>query len=296
MDSFWHWYIWIIAVGSIAALFWIIQISRTVEELEHEDDTMDHAFDGIEEYNKPLPAWWLYLFWGTMLYGLGYYAYFGLGNWNGLSGWSSHKQLMEETAAHEAKYGEIFAKYAAMDLDSLVENKEALAMGRRMFENNCALCHGKTSEGSYGFPNLVDNDWLYGGTAEAIKSSVANGRRGQMPAWGDALGDNGVDAVANYVLKLAGEKHNSTRAGQGEALYMASCAACHGNDGAGNQQLGAPNLTDKIWLYDNPNESLIADIRHSIKFGRAGNMPAWQEILGEEKVHIISAYVYSKAK
>ncbi len=293
MSSFWHWYIWIIPMGMIIGLFLLIQLTRKVATDVSEDETMGHSFDGIEEYNKPLPAWWLYMFWGTMVFGIGYLFYFGLGNWNGFGNWSSIKQLEQETAAHEAKYGEIFSKYAAIPIEDLLNEPAALKMGQRMYLNNCSVCHGTSATGAYGFPNLTDNDWLYGGSADAIKTSLVAGRRGQMPAWGDALGESGVAAVSHYVMKLSGNEHNANQAAAGEALYLSSCAACHGVDGVGNQALGAPNLTDDIWLYDNPSLSLFEDIKITLEQGRAGNMPAWNDILGEEKVHIISAYVYS---
>lgn len=293
MSSFWHWYIWIIAISAILALFWLIQATRKVAEPENDDDKMGHTFDGIEEYNKPLPAWWLYMFWFTMIYGIGYYAYYGLGNWNGLANWSSSGQLAEEQKQHEAKFGATFAKYASMSLEELTNDETAIRMGKQMFENNCALCHGTDAAGGYGFPNLTDNDWLYGGSAEAILASVGNGRRGQMPAWGDALGADNVEAVSQYVLSLSGQSHEAELAEKGKSIFMVSCAACHNPDGTGNVFIGATNLTDNVWLYDNPQMSLADDIRQSISSGRAGNMPAWSERLGEAKVNIISGYVYS---
>lgn len=296
MSSFWHWYIWVIPVGLIIGLAVLIQLTRKVATDIADDETMGHEFDGIEEYNNPLPAWWLYMFWITMIFGICYIMYFGLGNWGGFGNWSSIKQLEEEQAAHEAKYGEIFSTLAAKPIEELVNDPGALKMGQRMYQNNCSVCHGTSATGAYGFPNLTDNDWLYGGSAEMIKTSLMQGRRGQMPAWGQALGDAGVDAVTHYVLSLSGQEHNAAKAAAGSTLYMSSCAACHTPEGTGNQALGAPNLTDNIWLYDNPNLSLADDIRHSISQGRAGNMPAWNTILGEEKVHLISAYIYSLDK
>ena len=293
MSSFWHWYIWIIAIGAILVLFWLIQATRRVAEPKNEDDTMGHTFDGIEEYNKPMPAWWLYMFWFTMIYGLGYYAYYGLGNWNGLADWSSAGQLAEEQKAHDAEFGAIFANYASMDLEALVQDDTALRMGQQMFENNCALCHGSQAKGGFGFPNLTDNDSLYGNTPEAIISSVANGRNGQMPPWEAVLGAEGVDQVTHYVLSLSGEGHDAAQAAMGASIFMSSCSACHGQDGKGNIFVGAPDLTDSIWLYDNARMSLQEDIRQTIASGRSGNMPAWNDRLGEAKVKLLSAFVYS---
>ncbi len=297
MSSFWHWYIWIIAIGSIGLLFWLISATRKVTGSTGDDEVLDHSYDGIQEYNNPLPAWWLYMFWGAMVYGLGYYAYFGLGNWHGFSGWTSHKQLEQEIAAHDKKYGDIFDRYAAMSIEDLQNEPRALQMGKRIFLNNCALCHGSAATGGYGFPNLTDNDWLYNDAnnsiSQTIHKTVSGGRRGQMPAWGQALGAAGVNAVANYVLSLSGNEHDQTLAMQGKALFMTSCVACHGVDGKGNQVLGAPNLTDNVWLYRNDSESLLNNIKLTINNGRAGNMPAWNSILGSAKVQLVSAYVYS---
>lgn len=293
MSSFWHWYIWIIAIGSILALFWLIQVTRQVPDSDKEDGTMGHTFDGIEEYNKPLPAWWLYMFWFTMVFGIGYYAYYGLGNWNGLGNWSSAGQLAEDQKAHDDEFGAIFAQYAGMDLQSLTEDPRAMRMGQQMYENNCALCHGTRAMGGFGFPNLTDDDWLYGGSPEAILSSVANGRRGQMPPWQAVLGEEGVQQVTQYVLSLSGEGHNAAQASEGRSIFMSSCSACHGQDGTGNEFVGAPDLTDSIWLYDNATMSLEEDIRQSVAAGRSGEMPAWMDRLGEAKVKLISAYVYS---
>lgn len=293
MTTFWTVYIFALTGITIIGLVGLIHFTRRMPGAADPEETTGHSFDGIEEYNKPMPKWWLNMFWLSIVFAIGYIAYYGLANFPGISGWSSAQQLADETAAHDAKYGEIFERFANIPVEELKDNEQAKRMGQQIFENNCALCHGQTAQGYYGFPNLTDNDWLYGGTGDAIKTTIAAGRRGQMPAWKDTLGTGGVSAVAEYVLKLSGNEHNEAQAANGEVIFGQMCAACHSADGTGNQALGAPNLTDNIWLYDLPDQDLKRDIITTLNNGRAGNMPAWNDILGEEKVHLLSGYVYS---
>jgi cytochrome c oxidase cbb3-type subunit 3 len=296
MSSFLHWYIWIVAIGSIVALFWLIQATRNVESSGDEDATTGHNFDGIEEYNKPLPAWWLYLFWGTMVYGLGYYAYYGLGNWNGLADWSSVGQLADEQRAHDEEFGALFEKFATMPIETIATDAKALQLGRQIFENNCSLCHGVSAEGSNGFPNLTDSASLYGNTPDSIKTSIEMGRKGIMPAWQAILGDEKITQVTQYVLSISGQKHDAAAAALGQTVYAQSCVGCHGMDASGNSFVGAPNLTDDEWLYSRPQNALAVDIRNSIALGRAGVMPAWKDRLGDAKVQLLTGYVYSLSR
>lgn len=293
MSSFLHWYIWIIAIGSIIALFWLIQATRNVADSDDENATTGHNFDGIEEYNKPLPAWWLYLFWGTMVYGLGYYAYYGLGNWNGFGNWSSAGQLADEQAAHNAEFGAQFEKYAATPVLELSQDPKARDLGRQIFENNCSICHGVRAEGGFGYPNLTDQAWLYGDSADSIKLSIANGRAGVMPAWGPILGQQKITEVTQYVLSLSERPHDAVAAAAGQTVYMQSCIGCHAPDATGNTFLGAPNLKDNNWLYGGTDDVLEANIMATITDGRSGVMPAWSERLGDAKVQLLTAYVYS---
>lgn len=293
MSTFWSAYIFTLTGITLLGLVLLIHFTRKMPGAADPEETTGHVFDGIEEYNKPMPKWWLNMFWISIVFGIIYLAFYGVGNYEGFLKWTSEKQLADETAKHDAKYGEIYERFAAVPVEELKDSDQAMRMGQQIYLNNCALCHGQTAQGYYGFPNLSDDDWLYGGDGETIKTTLLNGRRGQMPAWKDTLGTNGVAAVAEYVLEISGNEHNADMAAKGGAIYGQMCAACHGADGKGNQAIGAPNLTDNVWLYDNPSQDLKRDIITTLNNGRAGNMPAWKNILGEEKVHLVSGYIYS---
>jgi len=290
MDNFWSGWIIVLTSANLIILLWLLLATRKGQQPAETEDTTGHAYDGIQEYDNPLPRWWFFLFIGSMVYAAGYLIYYpGMGNWKGIGNWTQVGQYEEEMAEAKQEFGSIFSKYAAMPIEEVIKDKRALKMGQRMFANNCAVCHGSDARGSFGFPNLSDNDWLYGGDAETIKTSITNGRGGIMPAWGNALGENGVDAVANYVMSLSGREVDAELAKKGEAHYKTVCLACHGPDAKGNQAVGAPNLTDKTWLYGGSPDY----IKHSIRMGRSGRMPAHKEILGEEKIHLIASYVFS---
>jgi len=295
MSSFWNFYIFALTLTCLGGIVALIILTRRMPDPGGADaETTGHSFDGIEEYNNPMPKWWLNMFWLTIIFGLGYMIAMPVGNWPGVLGWTSVGELTEDQIEHDRKYGEIYERLASIPIEDLPDNRQAMRIGQRLFEDNCALCHGQAGTGSYGFPNLTDDDWLYGGGGETIKTTLMDGRRGQMPAWGDALGDQGIRAVTEYVMDLSDQGDvDQALASRGEALYNASCAACHGQDGTGNQALGAPNLTDDTWLYRIPGETLRQSVETTLENGRAGNMPAWESILGEERVHILSGYVYS---
>lgn len=195
-------------------------------------------------------------------------------------------------ASAEEKYTPIYAKYMGMPVEEIIADPEAMKMAQRLFNNNCTVCHGSDGRGSYGFPNLADDDWLYGGTIETIRQSITQGRKGAMPAWGSVIGEEGVDQVAEYVFKLSGREHDVAKAEAGQGVFLTYCAACHGPDGAGMQVLGSPDLTDGAWLYGG-SPTLV---RHSIRAGRNGNMPAQQHQLKEEKINLLAAYVYRLSK
>jgi cytochrome c oxidase cbb3-type subunit 3 len=296
MSTFWNAYIFVLTGICMAGIIGLIYFTRRMPNSSKPGETTGHSFDGIEEYNNPMPKWWLNMFYITIIFGFGYILYYPVGNWEGLGKWTSANQLEAETAAHDAKYGDIFRRFLETPVEELKDNDQAMRMGQQLFANNCSLCHGQNAQGYYGFPNLSDNDWLYGSSGDLIKQSIADGRRGQMPAWKDTLGEQGVSAVTEYVLKLSGNDFIADQANKGEVIFQQMCMACHGADGKGNQALGAPNLTDNIWLYDVPNQDLRRDIITTINSGRAGNMPAWKDILGEEKVHLLSGYIYSLGK
>jgi cytochrome c oxidase cbb3-type subunit 3 len=296
MSTFWNAYIFALTGLFLAGIIGLIYFTRHMPSSTKTGETTGHSFDGIEEFNNPMPKWWLNLFYLTIVYAFGYLLYYPIGNWEGLGKWTSANQLEAETAAHDEKYGDIFRRFLETPIEELQDNAQAMRMGQQLFVNNCSLCHGQNAQGYYGFPNLADNDWLYGNSSEQIKHSIAIGRNGQMPAWKDTLGDQGVTAVTEYVLKLSGNEHIESQAQKGEVVFQQMCMACHGADGKGNQAIGGPNLTDNTWLYDVPNQDLRRDIITTVNSGRAGNMPAWNDILGEEKVHLLSGYVYSLGK
>lgn len=295
MSSFWSFYIIAITTIFLVGIVALIHFTRRMPDPGGEGaQTTGHQFDGIEEYNNPLPKWWLNLFWATIIFAVGYLIAMPVGNWKGVLGWTSVGQLTQDQVEHERRYGEIYQRLASMPVEDLKDNPQAMRVGARLFEDNCALCHGQAATGGYGFPNLTDDDWLYGGSGDTIKTTLMAGRNGQMPAWGDALGAAGVRAVTEYVMQLSGQDDvDSNLARQGQALFNASCVACHSQDGTGNQALGAPNLTDNIWLYRIPGETLRASVQHTVEQGRSGRMPGWANVLGEERVHIIAGYVYS---
>lgn len=289
------WYIIVLTLGNIAACWWLIR--WTVRPRPGEaaaGEVTGHVWDeDLREYNNPLPRWWLGLFYVTIVFSLVYLVlYPGLGKWQGLLGWSSAGQYEEEMRQAEAKYGPIFRKYASMPVAALAKDEEAMAAGRRLFMTYCAVCHGSDARGGPGFPNLADDDWLWGGDPESIKKSILDGRQGVMPAWGGTLGDRGIAEVTAYVLSLSGRQADPGLVEAGRQKFQANCAACHGAEGKGNPIMGAPNLTDGIWLYGGSR----AAIEESIRNGRKGRMPAHRALLGEEKVHLLAAYVWSLSR
>lgn len=293
MTSFWSVWVSVIIIGSLIGSAWLLIATRKSQTTDTEtEETTGHSFDGIEEYDNPMPKWWLYLFVGTIIYAAIYAVlYPTLGNYQGLLGWSSTGQWEEEVRLADEKYTPIFEDFAAIPIVDLAKDAEAMKVGQRIFANNCAVCHGSTGRGSLGFPNLTDDDWLYGGSPEKIKETLLLGRQGQMPAKGlnPAMTNKDISNMTHYLLSFSGRSDDKTAIEAGAAMYQTACAACHGADAKGNQAVGAPNLTDNVWLYG----GTASKIEHTLKYGRAGVMPAQKEALGEDKVHLLAAYVYS---
>ncbi|CAB0149948.1 Cbb3-type cytochrome c oxidase subunit CcoP2 [Pseudidiomarina piscicola] len=311
MSSFWSAWIIVLTLAFLVGIIWVLRWNMSNYTGIKEGELMDHEFDGIVEINNPLPRWWMILYWVTIVWGFAYLAlYPGLGNFAGLLGWSSSNQdvrsIEESRAATEAhreagliveydramdaadeRFGPIFEAYAQQPIEELAKDPEANEIGQRLFLQNCAQCHGSNAMGGKGFPNLTDDNWLYGGSADAIKTTLLQGRQGQMPSFKAQFDEQQITELATYVLSLSGRKVDPELAAAGKANF-AVCSACHGQDGKGNQQLGAPNLTDNVWLYG----ASQAAIEETLMNGRNGVMPAWKDILGEDKVHVISAYVY----
>jgi len=292
-SSFWNFYIGLITLVSIigCAVFLKMQSVRRIETKEGGTATTGHVWDEtLTEYHHPLPRWWSWLFYLTVVFALVYLVlYPGLGSWKGTLGWTQVGQLAAENQRMEAKIGPLYAKFAAQDVPALAKDAQAMATAQRLFLNHCAQCHASDGGGSRGFPNLTDKDWLWGGSPEAIKTTITDGRMGVMPPWGPVLGEQGVKDVAHYVMSLSGLAADSIRVARGRPLYEKNCVACHGPEGKGNQALGAPNLTDKTWLFS-ASEPVIIE---TISKGRNGVMPAHKNLLSPEKIHLLTGYVYS---
>ncbi|KTS96251.1 cytochrome-c oxidase, cbb3-type subunit III [Pseudomonas parafulva] len=300
MTAFWSTYISVLTIGSLIGLTWLLLGTRKGQSNSTTDQTMGHSFDGIEEYDNPLPKWWFWLFVGTLVFSAGYLVlYPGLGNWKGIlpgyeDGWTGVNEWQKEMDKADAKFGPIFAKYAAMPVEEVAKDPQALKMGSRLFASNCSVCHGSDAKGAYGFPNLTDNDWRWGGEPETIKASIMNGRHGVMPAWAEVIGEQGVSDVAAFVLtNLDGRKlPEGVKADpvKGKELFASNCVACHGPEGKGTPAMGAPDLTHpQAFIYG----SSFAQLQQTIRYGRQGQMPAQAEIQGNDKVHLLAAYVYS---
>ena len=291
MSLFWN--VWIIGltVTCLVLVTWVLFANRKIKvNKDGEPQTTGHVYDGIEEYDNPMPKWWFNLFVITLAFAVVYlFLYPGLGSYKGYWGWTQVKQWEEEMAKAQEKYGPIYTKFAEMPIEEVAVDNQANKIGARLFADNCAVCHGSDARGAMGFPNLVDNDWLYGGSPEKILETLNNGRVAAMPPWGAALGEEGVDAMSHYVMSLSGRDHDKSKATAAETQYMSMCAACHGADGKGNQLLGAPNLTDNIWLYGGSQRRIV----ETLNKGRSGMMPAQKDLLQPEKIHLLAAYVYS---
>lgn len=293
-SGFWDFYIGIITLVSIAAcavLLKSLSSQRVPVSSSGSAETTGHVWDeDLIEGNKPLPRWWIWLFYLTIIFGLAYlWFYPGLGSYPGSGKWTSVGEYGAEVFQAEKEYGPLFQKFSAMDIKQAAADPAAIAAGQKLFLTYCAQCHSSDAGGSRGFPNLTDGDWLYGGEPENIKTTLLNGRNGVMPPLGAALGDGGVKDVAHYVRSLSGLASDPIRVVRGKPLFMQTCAACHGPEGKGNQQIGAPNLTDKIWLYGSSEQTIIEGITK----GRNNVMPAQKDFLGEARVHVLAAYVYS---
>ncbi len=298
MTSFWSWYITLLSLGTIAALVWLLLATRKGQRHDSTEETVGHSYDGIEEYDNPLPRWWFMLFVATVVFALGYLVlYPGLGNWKGVmpgyeDGWTQVKEWQREVDKANEQYGPLYAKFAAMPVEQVAQDPQALKMGGRLFASNCSVCHGSDAKGAYGFPNLTDHDWLWGGAPETIKTTILGGRQAAMPAWRDVIGEDGIRNVAGYVRSLSGRdvpEGINADIEQGQKIFAANCVACHGAEGKGTQAMGAPNLTDSVWLYG----SSFGQIQQTLRYGRNGRMPAQEHILGNDKVHLLAAYVYS---
>lgn len=349
MSFFWSSWITVLSLGCWLFIFGVLMWTLKTKPVLEEDETTGHSYDGIREYDKPLPKWWLVIFFGTLIWGLGYFILFPAIQphaWKGITTvevdgqevpWTSENELNSQLQANNKVFNENFeqsilanagaseatavlakltelqsqkkgeaepsaelqtqideqVKLLAPYVDKLADDPEAQKIGNRLFLQNCALCHGSNAKGSLGYPDLTDNDWLYGGEPADVLLTIHNGRVGAMAAWQKQLGESGVRAAAEYVLSISGNQNgyelDNAQVAQGKALFETNCVLCHGPDAKGMTSMGAPNLTDDIWLFGGDRESIRETIRH----GRSGVMPEWQTKLGNERIMLLAAYVRS---
>ena len=289
-NNFWSVYITGITVVSIVACLVLLWLTGKARAMTAGDNTTGHVWDDdLREMNNPLPRWWVYLFIITVVFSLAYLAlYPGLGTYAGTLGWTSIGEHSAEMAQGEKDVAPLYARFAAMPVENMARDPQAMAIGERLFMNNCSQCHGSDARGSKGFPNLTDADWLYGGTPDKILETITKGRIGVMPPMADAVGTPAdVSNVANYVLSLSGSPNDSLKAGLGKSKFGA-CAACHGPGGKGNQAVGAPNLSDDIWLHGYGEAAITAMINN----GKTNQMPAQEGKLSEAQIKVLASYIW----
>ena len=291
MTSGWSLFIILVTLTYILGCVWLLRWTSKPkaagEKIGGGADT-GHVWDkDLREYNNPLPRWWLWLFYITVVFAIGYLVlYPGLGSFPGVKGWTSSGQYQIERAAAEAKANAYLAQFASMTVPQLAADPKAMATARNLFQVNCAMCHGSDGGGAKGFPNLTDKNWQWGGDPDTVVQTITAGRIAAMPAWGPVLGAQGVDQAEAYVEQLSGQPHDAALAAAGRTVFETNCAACHGVDGKGNPLVGAPNLTDDVWLYGGDPATLNA----TITAGRNGQMPAFGDRLGAERVRLLAAY------
>ncbi|WP_043004506.1 cytochrome-c oxidase, cbb3-type subunit III [Comamonas testosteroni] len=289
-NNFWSVYIAAVSLIGILGCFLLLVLVARRKVVPSADNTTGHVWDeDLRELNNPMPKWWMGLFVITVVFSLAYLvAYPGLGSFKGELDWTQYGAYDKEMEKARVDLEPMYAKFVSMPTEEMARDPQAMAIGERLFMNNCAQCHGSDARGSKSFPNLSDGDWLHGGTPDKIKETITNGRIGVMPPMAAAVGSaEDVRNVAHYVLSLSGSPHDAVRASQGKSKFVA-CAACHGMDGKGNQALGAPNLTDDIWLHG-WGESVIVDM---VNHGKMNEMPAQKDKLTEAQIAVLAAYVW----
>ncbi len=296
MPAFWHWFV---AGGTILFVLWcawlIAWSAKQGPQNVADDQVVGHKWDGdLQEWNNPAPKWWLYLYFITIAWAVGYLIAFpGLGAWNGTLGWSQQSQYESEMQAAASRYEPIYEEFAAMDFEELAKHPDANKLGKSLYASYCTTCHGSDARGASGYPNLTDDDWLWGDSEAAITATLKNGRSAVMPVLAPALGgERGVENMVRYVQSLSGLVEVDADALSAKPMFVALCSACHTAEGTGNPVFGAPNLTDDIWLYGSSDEA----IRTTLTQGRNGIMPAHGDLLGENRTKILAAYVYSLSK
>ena len=289
-SDFWSYFVAIATVVSILACAWLLWVAGSTTVKAKDDNTTGHVWDGeLRELNNPLPMWWVWLFVITVVFGLAYGLLYPMyGKYQGVLNWSSSARYDAEVKRHQESIAPLYAQYRDKPAQQLAGDNQAMAIGERLFMNQCAQCHGSDARGSKGFPNLSDADWLYGGDPAAIQATITQGRHGVMPPMAAAVGTaEDVRNVAHHVLSLSGSPHDRVRASLGRTKF-AACAACHGMDGKGNTALGAPNLTDNIWLHGWGEEAIV----RAITTGLNSQMPAQNQLLNADQIHVLTAYVW----
>lgn len=291
VSEFWSIFIAAVTVVGIVACGVLLK-ANTIKRSAGPAELHGHVWDeDLQEYNNPLPRWWIWMFYLTIVFSFVYLAvYPGLGSFRGSFGWSSAGQFDKEVSEAKAKYDPIFEQYVRQDLAAVAADPKARQMGERLFLTYCAQCHGSDMRGAKGFPNLVDGDWLYGGEPAQIQLSIAEGRNGVMPAFAH-LGGEAIKDVASYVRSLSGLAADALRSERGKEVFQQNCVACHGPDAKGQIIMGAPNLTDPIWLYGSTEAAIV----ETVTKGRMNRMPAHKDFLGDAKVHLLAAYVLGQA-
>ena len=291
LTGFWSGWVIVLTLITFVLMTWVLLANRKRTPID--EKTTGHVYDGIEEWDNPLPGWWFAMFMITIVWGLGYLiVYPGFGNFPGVLGWTSVEQHEQEVAAAEEKYRAMRDKYLALSIEEIYEDPKVRKMGMRIYGNNCSQCHGLDAAGALGFPNLTDDDWIWGGSADTIKHTIVKGRQAAMPAWEPILGEQGIQEATAYVLSLNSRAADPAMVEAGKTHFNTYCVACHGPEGKGNPAMGAPNLTNGIWLYGGSTEQ----IAHSLRIGRNGKMPAFENTLGEDKIHLVTAYIYGLSK
>ncbi len=297
VSDFWAWYVGLIVIASVIGCLWLMKSQDVPTE---EGKELDHRWDEtLVELDNPLPKWWKGLFYATIVFAVGYFLlYPGIGTYAGLLKWTSVGQHSAEMKQADERFGPVLAQYAATPIEELAQVAEAREMGKRLYLTYCSQCHGADAGGNVGFPNLRDEDWIWGGDAERIHETILIGRNAMMPAYGgqEAVvgGPEGAVEMSHYVMSLSGLEHDAVLAAKAAPKFQQACAVCHGADGGGNHIIGAANLTDRYWLYARgaDTRAIQESIVETLVKGRAGKMPAQEEALGEAKVHLLAAYVY----
>ena len=298
MTAAWSWYVIALVALNIAGCVWLLWWTARRRPGDPKPEDTSHVWDGdLTEYNKPLPRWWINMFYLTIVFAIGYLVWYpGFGNFTGYGKWSSQIEHDRDAAKVATTLEKTFAPYQGKPIDVLARDPQAVKLGLSIFGNTCATCHGSAGKGAIGYPNLTDDVWHWGGSPEQVLQSVLDGREGVMPPWGKILeGMSGADAT-DYVIahvRQLGDEDGGARgdfaAARGKTLYEGVCVACHGVDGKGNQALGAPDLTDGYWMYGDSREAL----RNGIANGHHGVMPAHRALLGETRSRLVAAYVWS---